>query len=97
MNLGLGIRKIRTDKGLLQGELAKKCKISQTSLYQIEKGLKRPSGKTLEIICKKLEIPETLIYLYALEESDIPEKKKESFRLFYPVVEEMIRKFVTME
>lgn len=94
MNIGAAIKKIRVEKGISQGDLAASCEISQTSLSQIEKGVKRPSTSTLKSICRELEVPETIIYLYALEENDIPESKKELFKHIFPTVEDMIKRIV---
>lgn len=93
MNIGTAIKKIRLEKKLSQGELAKAIEISQTSLSQIEKGLKRPSSKTLDKICKIFDVPETIIHLYALEESDIPKSKKELYKALYPSLEVMLKQF----
>lgn len=97
MNLGLAIKRIRTEKGISQGSLAEQCEISQTSLSQIEKGVKRPNPKTLKNICESLEVPETIIYLYGMEESDVPEEKKELYNHLYPTVESMIKRLLIAE
>ena len=94
MNIGAAIKKIRLEKEISQGDLSKTCEISQTSFSQIENGIKRPSANTLNKICKALDVPETIIYLYALEESDIPKSKKEVFKVIFPAVEEMIKKLI---
>lgn len=94
MNIGAAIKKIRLEKEISQGDLSKTCEISQTSFSQIENGIKRPSTNTLNKICKALDVPETIIYLYALEESDIPKSKKAVFKVVFPAVEEMIKKLV---
>lgn len=95
MNVGLGIKKIRREKNISQGSLAILVGISQTSLYQIEKGKKQPSQKTFQTICNKLEVAEIVVYMAALEKVDVPEKNKELYSLLYPTVEEMIKRIVT--
>ena len=65
MNIGNSIRKLRIEKSLSQGELSKKCGLSQNSLSQIELGNKYPSSKNLKKICKILEIPESILFLYS--------------------------------
>lgn len=94
MNIGHSIREFRIQKKFSQGEFARKCGISQTSISQIENGIKKPNSGSLKKICKVLELPETILYLKGLEESDVPDSKKEVFRNFYPLVEEMIKKLV---
>lgn len=92
MNIGASIKEFRIQKNISQSEFANKCGISQTSISQIENGVKRPNPGNLKKICKILEIPETVLYLKALEESDIPDNKREMYREFFPIVENMLRK-----
>jgi len=94
MNIGQAIKQIRTGKSLTQIQLSKITVISQTSLSQIEKGIKRPSQKNLTKICRALDVPETIVYFYGLEESDVPEKKKKVYSVVYPVVQEMVKKLM---
>jgi transcriptional regulator with XRE-family HTH domain len=94
MNIGQAIKKIRTEQKISQGEFAEKCGLSQTSMSQIESGKKRPSVSNLKKICEVLDIPETILYLYGMEESDVPEQKREVFNLLYPTVEDIIMKLV---
>lgn len=94
MNIGIAIKKIRTGKALTQGDLSKLTVISQTSISQIEKGIKRPSQRNLQKICRALDVPETIVYFYGLEESDIPPAKKNVYSFVYPAVEEMIKKLI---
>ena len=97
MNIGKAIKKIRTEKSLSQKDLSERTTISRTSLSQIEKGKKRPSVKNLKKICSILEVPDTLVYFYGLEESDIPKKNKKLYDLIYPSLENMIRKLMVVE
>jgi transcriptional regulator with XRE-family HTH domain len=94
MNIGLAIKTIRTDKLLTQTSLSKITAISQTSLSQIEKGVKRPSQKNFTKICKALDVPETVVYFYGIEESDVPEKKKREYSIVYPVMQQMVKKLM---
>jgi len=94
MNIGNAIKKIRTGKALTQGDLSKMTIISQTSISQIEKGIKRPSQKNLQKICRALEVPETIVYFYGLEISDIPDRKKKVYTCVYPAIEDMIKKLI---
>ncbi|HKC68311.1 MAG TPA: helix-turn-helix transcriptional regulator [Bacteroidia bacterium] len=94
MNIGTAIKKIRTGKSLTQGDLSKMTIISQTSISQIEQGIKRPSPKNLQKICKALQVPETIVYFYGLEVSDIPVEKKQVYNFVYPAIEELIKKLI---
>ncbi len=94
MNEGNSIRLIRKKLGLTQQEMAGKCQLSQTALSQIENGLKRPSLKTLKKICSSLEIPEALIYILGMENTDVPESKKEIYEHLYPSIKQMALRII---
>ena len=76
MNIGGTIKDLRIKKGFNQQEFAVKCKISATSLSQIENGIKRPNPNTLKNICKALGVSESIIYLMSADVNDVPKNKK---------------------
>lgn len=92
MNIGLAIKEIRISKNISQGELASLCNLSQTSLSQIESGIKRPNPKNLAKICNSLNVSESFLYLYGLDVDDVPESKKETFKILFPSIKEMMLK-----
>lgn len=71
MNYGKNIRQIRLRADLSQTELAKKAKLTQSYLSNIEVGRQSPSKKTLARICKALNIPVAIITIMSLEPADI--------------------------
>ncbi|RDV14532.1 XRE family transcriptional regulator [Pontibacter diazotrophicus] len=90
MNLGETIKELRKRKGFNQSEFAAKCNISPTSLSLIESGKKRPHTKTLDAICSALEIPEPFLYFLSTTESDIPEEKREAYKILGPTIKSMM-------
>jgi transcriptional regulator with XRE-family HTH domain len=84
MNVGTAIKSIRKKLSVTQNELAEQCGLTQTSLSQIETGVKRPSHRTISKICRSLDIPESIVYILAMQEADIPPAKKEIYGLIYP-------------
>jgi XRE family transcriptional regulator, regulator of sulfur utilization len=95
MNEGNSIRLIRKKMGLTQQEMADKCHLSQTALSQIENGLKRPSLKTLKKICTSLDVPEALIYILGMEQTDVPASKKNVYDLLYPSIIQMALRIIS--
>lgn len=95
MTIGGAIKQVRKAKGLSQGDMALAVGLSQTAISQIESGLKQPREATIKKICKFLKVPETLLHLYRLEEKDVSESKKETFRLLYPFIKSMLEKMLT--
>ena len=75
MQIGNAIKLTRKQLGITQVELSIKTGISQTSLSKIEGGV-NPSEKNLKKICKELDVPTSVIYMLAMEETDVPLAKK---------------------
>ena len=86
MHIGLAIRSVRKKLGLSQSELADRIEISNTALSQIENGGSYPSPKTIKKICQVLQIPEPLLYILGIENDDVPDNKKEIYKLLFPSV-----------
>jgi transcriptional regulator with XRE-family HTH domain len=97
MNIGLAIKTIRKKANITQHELAHKCELSQTSMSQIETGVKRPSQRTLKKICTVLDIPESIIYIVALQDTDVPANKKNIYQLVYPSIKNLALQIVNDE
>lgn len=97
MNIGNAIKAIRKKLEITQSELAEKCGLSQTSLSQIETGAKRPSQKTISKLCKSMDIPESLIYIVAMQDADVPESKKGIYNLVYPSIRALALQMVSPE
>lgn len=89
MNIGKAIKVIRKKANITQGELAGKCNISQTSLSQIENGFKKPRAKTFNRLCEVLDVPESVIYILALEDTDVPTHRKMIYELLFPSITAM--------
>ena len=97
MNFGIAVKSIRKKLDISQAELAGKCGLSQTSLSQIETGSKRPSPKTIQNICNVLEIPESIVYIVAMQEKDISSCKKELYNVIYPSLKSLALQVVSNE
>ena len=97
MNVGPAIRIIRKQLNISQYELADKSKISQTSLSQIENGIKRPSPKTMKKVCEALDIPEAVIYILALDDAHVPESKRAVYKIIYPSIKSLALQIVGTE
>ena len=97
MNIGSAIKSIRKKLSITQYELAEKCDLSQTSLSQIETGIKRPSQRTIAKVCTVLDIPESIIYIVAMQESDVPPSKRGVYELVYPSIKSLALQMVSSE
>ena len=97
MNIGLAIKSIRKKLSITQYDLADRCDISQTSLSQIETGVKRPSQRTIAKVCTVLDIPESIIYIVAMQEADVPASKKSVYDLVYPSIKSLALQMVSAE
>jgi transcriptional regulator with XRE-family HTH domain len=97
MQIGIAIKSIRKKLSIKQNELADKCGISQTSLSQIETGIKRPSDKTIKKLCVALEIPESILYILAMQQADVPDNKKDIYNLVFPSIRNLALQMVSNE
>jgi len=97
MNIGSAIKSIRRKLAITQYELADRCELSQTSLSQIETGVKRPSQRTINKICTVLDIPESILYIVAMQEADVPPSKKGVYELVYPSIRSLALQMVSSE
>jgi transcriptional regulator with XRE-family HTH domain len=97
MNIGLTIKRLRKERGLNQEEFGVITGLSQTSLSLIENGNTTPNRSTLKRICEGLNIPEEMLYFMSIDESGIPEEKKEKFKLLYPAVQDLMMRIFSDE
>jgi len=79
MKIGKIIKEIRTEKGISQGDLATACDISQAYLSQVENEVKMPSNALINVIGKELNVPTSVIFYLAIEESDVPQNKRGAY------------------
>lgn len=89
MNIGKAIKVIRKELGVSQTDLSDQCGISQTSLSQIESGIKHPSPKTIKSICDALGVPEPLIYIIGIDDQDVPQDRKEIYEKLFPRIKKL--------
>ena len=76
MNLGKAIKELRKIRGISQKELAEHCGLSANAICSIEGNCSFPSKGSFDKICKALNMPGAYIFLFAISEEDIPEKKR---------------------
>ena len=86
MNVGNIISKFRKQAGLSQGQLAEACEISQSYLSQIEKNRREPHMTTLKKLSEVLEVPLPVLLFLSVDEEDIPEQKRDAFKILFPSI-----------
>lgn len=91
MNLGNVIVMARKKIGLTQEDFAKKCGLSQNYISHIENNKREPNLKTIKQIGMELNIPVPILFFLALDESDIPNNKKEAFNIIAPTFQSFMR------
>lgn len=89
MNIGSAIKTIRNHFGLSQEELSERTSISQTSISQIENGVKNPSARSIKKICAVLQVPEAVVYIMGVEDSDVPAARKKIFDQLFPEIKDL--------
>ncbi|MFN8288960.1 MAG: helix-turn-helix transcriptional regulator [Chitinophagaceae bacterium] len=84
MNIGNAIKQVRQHFEISQVELSDRTGLSQTSISQIESGAKNPSKSSIRKICEAFEIPEAILYVMGMEDSDVPPSRKYAYKELYP-------------
>ena len=90
MKIGIVLTKLRKQKGMTQQELAEKVDVTRTTISLIESGNQRPNSQTMEKLCKVLGISEAFVYFLSIEESDVPEEKREFYNSVAPALDSLI-------
>jgi transcriptional regulator with XRE-family HTH domain len=90
MKIGNAIKTCRMRAGLTQSQLAKKSKVSQGYIANIEKRNLIPSQKIYERICDTLEIPSVVLIIMATEYKDIKKNKKKIYAALKPVINVLV-------
>lgn len=94
MNISLALKKVRFEKDLQQQVVAKKAKISQTYLSQIEGGTKQPRKAIVERLCKVYGIPYIVLAWYGVEESDIKKDKLHVYKMLKPAMDGLVEQLL---
>ena len=81
MEIGDSIRKLRMWREVTQKELAQRIGISANALCAIELNRTFPGKETIVKVCRELGIPVGYLLFFALTEEDIPQDKREIFRI----------------
>lgn len=63
-NIAKKIKELRIKKGLSQEELAENATVNLRTIQRIENDENNPSGKTLRLICKALDVNVESIFDY---------------------------------
>ena len=81
MEIGDSVRKLRMWREMTQKELAQRIGMSANALCAIELNRAFPSKETIVKVCRVLDVPVGYLLFFALTEEDIPQDKRELFRI----------------
>lgn len=88
MNIGETIKTFRKKKGISQKTLAEKTGISANALCSIEKDKSFPSKETIKALCSSLDISPSHLLFASISEEDIPQNKRNVFKILQkPILE----------
>jgi len=90
MNIGIGVKTVRTKKGFNQKQFCEKVGITQSYLSLIESNKKTPSTEVLERIAEAVGVTLPVLFWFTVDENDVDNKKLEMFRLLKPSVDKLI-------
>lgn len=95
MNVGQTIKDFRKKKGIKQGEFSKMCEITQTYLSLIESNQKEPNLSLLRTISENLEVPLPILVFLSLDINDVPDRKKDLYKILEPSLKDMVTQIYT--
>lgn len=95
MNVGQTIKDFRKKKGIKQGEFSKMCEITQTYLSLIESNQKEPNLSLLKTISENLEVPLAILVFLSLDINDVPDGKKDLYKILEPSLKDMVTQIYT--
>lgn len=90
MSLGNAIKTVRKQRGIKQKTIAPLIGISINALCQIEKGNSFPQLRTLKKIAETLEVPISILMLYAVDEAEIPEPNRKTVKALLNAIKELL-------
>ena len=93
MNIGQLTKKLRKNRSLKQGAVAKELGISQTYLSQLEKGARNPSSGMIDKLAMFYQIPAPVMGWLTMTEDLVPENKRESFKQIKPAMDALVEEF----
>lgn len=68
MSFGRALRIVRAFKNLSQQELAERVGLDPSYVSLLERDLRTPRSRTIEMVAEKLRLPESLLHLLAADE-----------------------------
>lgn len=92
MNIGKAIVSLCKARGITRKELAATMGISQNAMTNLVKDRSWPTAMTMYKLSQALDVPQSYILLYSIEDIDIPSEKRELFHLVIEPIKEYLIK-----
>jgi len=90
MDIGSAIKYFRNQRGLSQKALAEAMEITAPYLSLVESNQRVPTIAFLEQVARVFDVPLPILMFFALEEKDVPLKKRTMFRSLIEPVRSMV-------
>lgn len=92
MNIGKAIVALCKARGITRKELAARMGISQNAMTNLVKDRSWPTAMTMYKLSQALDVPQSYILLYSIEETDIPHDKRDLFDLMVNPLKDYLMK-----
>lgn len=92
MSIGKAIVALCKAKGITRKELAARMGISQNAMCNLVKERSWPSALTMYKLTQALNVPQSYILFFSIEDIDIPQEKRELFHLLVNPLKEYLMK-----
>ena len=90
LKLGKTIKRIRTDRGISQSDLASDADVTPSFLCLLESDKRHPSTKVLRRIAKALQVPEEVLIWDAI---DVPDDLSQQDRRLCEMAKRVVRRY----
>ncbi|MFK5981432.1 MAG: helix-turn-helix transcriptional regulator [Flavobacteriaceae bacterium] len=91
INIGIGIKKFRKEKGYTQTQFCEITGYSQTYLSQIERAKQTPTIQFINDVAKHLKVSVVQLFWSSIEEKNIKPSKRENFKVLKPSINKMFK------
>lgn len=94
MNIGFAVKELRTYARMSQKELAKKARLTQGYISNVEHGKQQPTAKVIKRMCDALSVPVEIMWIMALELKDTKPKLRSLYKDLKPVIDSLIEELL---
>jgi hypothetical protein len=63
----------------------------------LKTALNAPSTRTIKKVCEVLDVPESIIYILGMQDTDVPNSRKDVYEMLFPSIKNLALQIVSDE